>query len=150
MVRKTVIFISIAALLNLSPGCTSSSLTTVPGQDISSLAPDSVSTYPDRKILKSYLRGGGVLVYNEDGGRYRNTYQGRDSVMLGVLSDGALVVTPIREIDSVCVQETVPKHADPLPSGPWAWVALAAGVGIIVGLALVMGNNFGDMSGLGE
>ncbi len=138
MVRKAVIFLSIFSFLNFTTGCTTSSMITVPRDGITALQADTASTYPRQKIVQSNLVDGTVVVYNGDGGRYRNRSRGQDSVVIGVTNAGVVVVTPLKDVESVEVEETGPRKNDPMPSTFLGWTLVVVAVAATISLVFLV------------
>ena len=137
MVRKAVIVFSILALLNFTTGCATSSTMMVSREGIPALEADTVSSSPI-KIHEANLADGTVLVFNRDGGRYRDSFRGQDSVLIGITGEGELVVTPLRDVESVKVTGTEPVKREPTPMTFLEWTGIVVGVAALVAAFLLL------------
>jgi hypothetical protein len=140
MARKSITFLSIFSFLNFTTGCTTTSMITVPRDGVTALQADTVAEYPRKKIVQATLVDGTVVVYNDDGGRYRNRSRGQDSVVVGVTDAGTVVVTPLKDVESVTVEETEPRKTDPMPSTFLGWTLVVAAVAAMISLVIVVSN----------
>lgn len=139
MTSKIVTVAVLVAFVNLTIGCTSTKTTLMDGRELTESYLKDQDGPPPGKIMSVKRWDGAMIIFNEDGGVYKNSYLGQDSVIVGVVATGEVSATRVSEIEAVWVKqdETDALKTAGLIGGVGVTALVILGVAFIIALAEV-------------
>ena len=105
MCRVSITVLSIAIFLNLISGCTSTNIVGVEKNINIDSTQSTITTIAAKKIVRVQRIDSVLVVYNEGGAGFKESYQGKDSVIVGIKDGGGLSVTKLELIQIIWYED---------------------------------------------
>jgi len=142
MISKHFSVFILMAFMNLTIGCTSSNRVWMDKEEFVSAIPNVPNGLDLSRIAKLKLKDGPIITFNKDGALYKDSYLGKDSVIVGYTEAEESSITKLNQVDVIWIENTESNDAGTVLTavGIVAGVVLIGAIIIAVGLSNAIGN----------